>query len=157
MNTGILPCLMQQMYQAVAMPKMLYAADVWYTPVYKLQGGKKRRGAVAALHELTKVQCMVVIAITGGMQTAATCVLEVHTGLLPLVLALDRACHRATLRLSTLPSTHPLYAPVRKCALTFVKRHRSAMHNLLPTYKIDCKKIKEITPGCRAPNRPLTT
>lgn len=55
-NTGMPPKLMKRMFNAVAIPKMAYALDIWYTPVHLLEGAKKRVGLVVALREMTKIQ-----------------------------------------------------------------------------------------------------
>ena len=38
-SVGICPQLMRQLYNAVVVPKMIYVANVWYTPVNKQVGG----------------------------------------------------------------------------------------------------------------------
>ena len=37
-SAGIRPQLMKQLYNTVAIPRMTYVADIWYTPVYKQKG-----------------------------------------------------------------------------------------------------------------------
>src|SRR6267154_2624251 len=39
--------LTRQLYQAVTIPKMLYAADVWFTPVYHTGSDTSQRGSQA--------------------------------------------------------------------------------------------------------------
>lgn len=64
---------------------------------------------------------MAVLAITGGMRSIATDIAEVHAGVLPLELALEQICYRATIRMATLPIRHPLYLPICQCAAHNVK------------------------------------
>jgi hypothetical protein len=59
--------LMRQLYLTVAIAKIMYAAEIWYTPPTKAPGAKKRTGSVSALRKLKTVQRMVAIAITGAM------------------------------------------------------------------------------------------
>ena len=37
---------MRQMFIAVAIPKLAYTADVWYTPIYQLDSKERRSGSV---------------------------------------------------------------------------------------------------------------
>ena len=69
---GISSIMLRRLYIAVAIPKIIYAADVWFTAVHKPPGAKKQRGSVAAFHKLTKAQRMAAIAITGCLKTTAT-------------------------------------------------------------------------------------
>ena len=39
---------MQQLYHMVAIPKILYAVDVWLTPVYRKLHARKSSGSVSA-------------------------------------------------------------------------------------------------------------
>ena len=45
-SAGIRPRLMRQMFIAVAIPKMAYATDVWYMPIYQLDSKERRSGSV---------------------------------------------------------------------------------------------------------------
>jgi hypothetical protein len=41
-GVGLSAKMMRQLYTAVALPKMTYTADVWYTPVNGLPDAKRR-------------------------------------------------------------------------------------------------------------------
>jgi len=100
---------MRQLYTAVTILKMTYAIDVWLTLP---RNGKEQRGApdsVVMTNRLVSLQRSATLAITGAMRTTATNVLDLHTGLLPMRLALHRLCHWATLRIASLPEEHPLH------------------------------------------------
>ena len=43
---------MQQMFIAVAIPKMAYAANMWYLPIYQLDGKERRTGSVGVTRQL---------------------------------------------------------------------------------------------------------
>jgi hypothetical protein len=43
-STGVRAKLMRQLYHAVAIPKFTYAADVWFPPVQRREGGRERKG-----------------------------------------------------------------------------------------------------------------
>ena len=117
-SSGVGSKLMRQLYIAVALPKMTYGLDVWYTPPSKPAGYTKNTGSVGALRNLIKTQRLATTAITGTLRSAPTDLLDAHAGLLPMELALKKACHRAMLRVLTLPESHPLHRIIVKA-----KRH----------------------------------
>ena len=55
-STGISPKLMRQLYLAVALPKITYGIDLWYTPPAKPVGHTRNTGSVSALCSLQKAQ-----------------------------------------------------------------------------------------------------
>jgi len=105
--------LMRQLYQAVALPKMLYAADLWFSPSYRDGSDTLQRGSIGVAKKLTSVQRIAALAITGALRSTATDLIETHANLLPITLLLQNTCHRAIIRLTALPNPHPLYAPTR--------------------------------------------
>ena len=64
-STGVGPKLMCQLYLAVALPKITYGIDIWYTPPSKPPGYTKNIGSVGALKNLQKIQRIAMLAITG--------------------------------------------------------------------------------------------
>jgi hypothetical protein len=106
---------MWQLYIAVAIPKMTHCADIWYTPVHMEAGRKTWSGSIGLTTQLAKVQCMGTLAITGALRSTATDILDLHANLLPTELLFHKVCHSATLRLKTLPPSHPLHKPVHAC------------------------------------------
>ncbi|THH05611.1 hypothetical protein EW146_g9856 [Bondarzewia mesenterica] len=120
-STGIKPALLRQLYAGVAIPKMMYAADVWCTPIYETEDGKKARGSVEMATVLTRVQRTAARTILGGLSSSPIDALEVHTNLLPIELLIDKLCQRAATRLASLPKAHPLHDHVQRAARTFVK------------------------------------
>ncbi|THH16336.1 hypothetical protein EW146_g4287 [Bondarzewia mesenterica] len=96
LSTGIKPALLRQLYVGVAIPKMMYAADVWCTPIYETEGGKKARGSVGTATALTRVQRTVARTILGGLSSSPTDALEAHANLLPIELLINKLCQRAT-------------------------------------------------------------
>jgi hypothetical protein len=95
---------MRHFYLAVAVPRMLYAADVFLIPPRKSKRGTK--GIVA---QLAHVQRRAALHTTGAMRTTPTDLLDAHADLLPFELLVDKKCHTAALRLATLPASHPLH------------------------------------------------
>lgn len=62
---GMSPTTMRQLYLAVAVPKALYAADVWLTPPHKKPGAKRKQGSIRACRRLESMQQLATIAIMG--------------------------------------------------------------------------------------------
>lgn len=105
---GINANLMRHLYRAVGIPKVTYAADVWYTPPSRNEGTRKTTGSVAALKLLQRMQRTAAIAITGAMRTTASDILDTHADLLPIDILLKSLRKRSFIRICTLPDTHPL-------------------------------------------------
>ena len=99
-------------------------------------------------------------AVMGGLRTTPTDVLEMHAHLMPIHLEIDKICHRAASRIATLPPTHPLHKPAKKCAGRRVKRHRSPLHLLMLAYNAHPQDVENIKPAARNPaithKRPFT-
>ena len=79
---------MRQLYCVVAIPKMTYAIDVWYTPVHTREGNKRRSGSVGFTNRFQLLQRMASTAITGALCTTANNILDMHAGLWPVELML---------------------------------------------------------------------
>ena len=84
---------MRQLFNAVAVPKMAYAADVWYTPVSKRQGKLQLSGSVGITGKLASLQRMATLAITGALRSTTTDVLDLHADVLPVELLLNKIWH----------------------------------------------------------------
>ena len=86
--------------------------------------------------------------------------LDLHAGLLPIHLKIDKQCHRAATRIATLLPTHPLYKPAKKCTARAVKWHASPLHKLMSTYRINPKETECIRVALHNPvmihNRPFS-
>lgn len=146
---------MRQLYLTVAVPKFTYGANLWFRPIYCNNLTKEQRGSIGIAKRLAKVQRIAALSITGAMRTTATDVLNNHANLLPVPLLLQKICHRAALRLATLPVRHPLYAHLQHITKhRNTSRHRSSLHNLLATYQLFSKDIETLDPikSMNAPN-----
>src|ERR1700679_3602647 len=108
-STGTGAKLMRQLYVSVALPKITYGIDIWYTPPFKLIGHFRNSGSVGALRQLQKTQRIATLAITGALRTTPTDTLDAHAGVLPLEFALQRSAHRALIRMLPLPPAHPIH------------------------------------------------
>jgi ribonuclease HI/endonuclease/exonuclease/phosphatase family metal-dependent hydrolase len=148
-STGVKSRLMRQLYLSVALPKITYGLDVWYTPPTKPAGFSRNTGSVGVLRSLQKTQRLATTAITGTLRSAPTDLIDAHAGLLPMELALLKACHRATVRMLTLPSTHPLHKIVKIAKRNPPEKHLSPLDSLLKTLKLDNVKLETIDPTDR--------
>src|SRR6266481_4196423 len=144
---------MQQLYQAVAVPSYMYAADIWFNPVIRNACNKKAKVSVGMAHKLTSVQCIATTTITGALRTSATDTMELHANLFPVELLMQRVCHRATLQLAALPETHPLYKLVRASTRRDVRRHRSMLHQLLHAFSVQPDVYETVCPMTHPQNR----
>jgi ribonuclease HI len=151
-STGVPLSLMRQLYLSVAMPKMLYAVDLWFRPLYIGTNDKQQSGSIGIARRVGRVQRLAAISILGTMRSTASDTLEVHAKLLPAEHRMQNLCYQAALRLAAHPKSHPLYVPVRKAAKRYVKRHRSSLHYLFHASQIDIASIESITHSRRPPN-----
>jgi hypothetical protein len=136
---------LHQLYLSIAVPRMLYAADVFLTPQQNV-GKKTKDGKTkqAILNKLASIQRRAAIMITGAMRTTATDIVEVMANLMPFSLLVDKYRHRAAIHLATLPTTHPLHKPIMNAASKLVKRHPTPLHDLMHRYNIQPQNIETI-------------
>src|ERR1700723_861786 len=89
---------------AVAVPRILYAADVFLNPgpTRRMRSNKAGWGGRAVVRKLAAIQRRAAILITGAMRTTAGDVLDAHANLMPMRILIDKLCCRAALRLATL-------------------------------------------------------
>ncbi|KAF9780522.1 hypothetical protein BJ322DRAFT_1011914, partial [Thelephora terrestris] len=81
-SSGISAKGMRQLYTAVAIPKMSYAAEVWYTlPHHPTPDAKRRLGSIKFTQKLITEQRKAAITILGAMRTTAGDVLSIHAHL----------------------------------------------------------------------------
>ncbi|KAG2068990.1 hypothetical protein BDR04DRAFT_933047, partial [Suillus decipiens] len=78
---GIPLQLMYQLYQAVAVSKMLYAVNLWFS-VHWDGIDKLQHGSIRVTKQISMVQCITTITITGATRSTAKDLLEVHANLL---------------------------------------------------------------------------
>ena len=147
---GMPPRYARQLYKAIAVPRMLYAADIFLIPTAGQNGAGKSKGSIGFMRRLARVQRTAALDITGAMRTTATDVLDAHADVLQFLILVDLICYRSALRLATLSDTHPLHGHVRK-ARRYVKRHRAPLHVLLHAFNIDPMALKTISPVHQVP------
>jgi hypothetical protein len=151
---GISPSKMRRLYTSTILTKSLYGADVWLTPIHRNQtsGGRTRQsGSVGPIKALSQAQRIAALTIAGGLRSTPTDSLEAHLDLFPMQLTVDKICHRAAVRLASLPPQHPLAKITLRCSKKYVKQHRSPIHKLMHIYDIHPEEIETIQPVQRAP------
>jgi ribonuclease HI len=140
----------RQLYRSVVLPKIEYAAVVWYEPIRSVEGRKRVKGSVGIANRLSRIQRLAARAITGAFRTTATDMLEYHAFLYPMQLRLNYTVFMAAARLASIPSTHPLAKPVLQCQRRYVQRHRSPLHEIMQAFP-NLYEVERIQP---APTHP---
>ena len=146
MSKGVTAKHMTEFYLAVAVPRMLYAADLFLVP-----GTSQSKGTKGHINKLARIQRQAALAITGAMKTTATDTLDAHANLLPFPLLVSKIIHRAATRLACLPSSHPVAPHVKKAATRYVKRHRSPLHEIMHLFKLQPHKMETINTVLEGP------
>ena len=154
-STGVGSKLMRQLYLAVALPKITYGIDIWYSPPTKPIGAAKSTGSVGTLRSLQKLQRMATLAITGALRSTPTDLLDAHAGVLPMELALLKTCHRAAVRMLTLPRSHPLHRTVRNAKTAPPHSHLGSVDNLIKLFQLSNVEMETISPVTDDPSLPL--
>ena len=150
---GITPKHAKRLYISVALPRILYALDVWCIPTDDPISGPKATGSSRVTKQITSVQRAGALAITGGLRTSPTDVLDACAFLLPAPLLIRKTCFRAFIRMATLPPDHPLFKPVNWKVTRTTKRHRGPLQNLARLYKTEVQKYEKIPSVPRDPSR----
>ena len=148
---GITPKYARRLYIGVALPRILYGADVWCGPPPSNAGETRNTGSAALLKQLASIQRIGAIAITGALRTSPTDTLNACAFLFPALHLVERWCHRAAIRLATLPPEHPLYNPVSHSTSRYTKRHRTPLHNLFAHSDFNPKFVEKILTKPRNP------
>ena len=148
---GLTPKFARRMYTGVALPRILYAADVWAPPAYKSEVGAKPTANKRFTARLATLQRAGALAIVGGLRTSPTDLLCTHADVLPAHLELDKACHKAAVRMATLPHSHPITKIYCKSSKRSVKRHKSPMHCLTRAFETAHKDFETVIVAGRNP------
>lgn len=123
-------------------------------PPTKTAGYTKNVGSVNTLKFLQKTQRIASLAITGSLRTSPTDLLDIHAGLLPIELALLKACHSAAVRFLALPDTHPLHQITKDARRNPPVKHPSPIDQLLKTLKLRNTMMETIYPIIRREGTP---
>jgi len=148
---GVTPKYARRLYIGVALPRILYGADVWCGPPLNAHSNAKNPGTSKVISQLTTIQRSGTLAVTGGLRTSPTDALDACAFLLPLSLMVEKWSFRAAVRLASSPPEHPLYKPVKHTYSKNAKRHRSPLHLLLDSASLNPKMIEKIPAKPRNP------
>ena len=146
-SKGIATKYMRQLYTAVAIPRMLYAADIFLPPVAvdpQRERDRQRKGGQATLAKLSSIQRKAAILISGAMSTTAGDAAEIHAGLLPLHLYVSDAQHRVALCMSMLLKVHPLSKAITNARVRRIKRHPTRINDLIWTFDLDPNRMEKV-------------
>ena len=146
---GLTPGNARRIYISIAIPRIMYAIDIWCAPPYA--NGQWQRGTVGITGKVVTVQRAGMLAITGSLRTSPTDALDAATYLIPVPLLVDKACHRAAIRLATLPKSYPLHRIANHKTSGKIKRHKSPMNSLLAAYRSDPKRVEKTPATARDP------
>jgi len=139
-----MPNYAKHLYTSVALPRVLYAVDIWCTPMNSKHVGPKTVGSAKAIKQITSAQRAGALAITGGLRTSAMDTLNASAFLLPTPLLIRKWCFRAFIRMATLPKDHLLHKPVNWKRTRMTKKHHGPLQNLANTLSADTKAMEKI-------------
>lgn len=148
---GIPPKMARRLYFSIAIPAMLYAADVFLVPLHQIAGKTRMQGSVGAIRKLGRVHRQALLMMTGAMKTTATDILEAHTNVPPFPLIVEKICYRGVVRICTLPPPHPLVPLVKRAASRPLKCHRSTLHTLLHYFQTFPDTVEKIPAYRKSP------
>lgn len=149
-SLGLSASFMRRLYITVAIPKMTYGLDVWYTPPHKPAGKRRNTGSVKALREFGKLQRLATIAINGALRTSPTDLLDAHSGLLPIDLLLKKICYRSMVRICTLPPTNPVQYQAVEYFVKPARKHTTNIQRIIKRSGLD-PTIFETVPAVSRP------
>jgi hypothetical protein len=90
-SRGVASSYLRRLYISVALPKIMYAADIFLNPATSRKSGNKNgRSGKATINRLASIHRQAAIIITGAMRTTAADTLEAHTNLLPMRVLVDK-------------------------------------------------------------------
>lgn len=152
-NGGVSPSTMRRYYNAIAIPSMLYSAEIFLSPqrTITIKGNRRRVPSNSKIKMLSQIQRQAGIKMCGALQSTSNDNVNFHAVLTPLVATIDCIQQRAAVRLGTLPTTHPLHKQVKKAQRCKLKHHRGPVEELVQQYKIQPDKIATIPATQRPP------
>jgi len=151
LSWGIMPKYARRLYISVALPRVLYGADIWchFTPGKRR--GFKARVAAKAVKLLVTTQRAGALVITGGLRTSPTDTLDAISFLLPAELTIVKICHRAFTCMAMLLADHLLHNHIKSNHARRIKCHRMPIHNLQELFNRDPCTIEKIPATARDP------
>jgi len=149
---GLTPKHAKRLFISVALPKILYALDVWCIPSDDPVLGPKANGSSKVTKQISSIQRAGALAILGGLRTSPTDVLDAYAHLLPAPLLIRKACYRAYVHMATLPPQHPLFKPVNWKTTRTTQKHHGPLQNLARLYETEARSFEKILSVYRDPS-----
>jgi hypothetical protein len=143
---GIRPSEALQLYNAVAVPRICYAADIWYKPPIRKKPQGRQQGSVRLTRQLESIQRQAAISIIGTMRTTAGDTSIVHANMRPIAQQLKRISLKAYARLTTRPRNHPLYPAILKTSSHPVQHHKTSLQRLASLNNLEPQDVEQIPP-----------
>ena len=140
---GITPRYACHLYIGVALPRILYGADVWCSPPSPTYYGPNSTGMSKVLRQLTTIQRSSAIAITGTLCSALTSSLDVCAFLLPAILTVEKWCLCAATHLAAVLPKNPLYKQVRTSISHGAMHHSTPIQILFANFAHDPRLIEK--------------
>ena len=123
MTKGIHAKQFRRLYISTAIPRILYAADIFLTP--QIHIGKRSHSNTipqsSIIKELASIHRKIAILITGALSLTTTDAVLTLANLPLFHIMVDRIRHGAALRLATLPPSHLLHKPTINATSRLVK------------------------------------
>jgi len=138
----------RQLYQAVIVPRMDYAASIWHRP--KADGST---AGFAHVRRLSTAQRLAMKAILGCYGTTPTAAMELELGLEPPWIRLQTKVMLAITRMQSLSGKHPIQEWLAKALITRTSAvsYRSNLENALQQFPHVAETIETIEPFIRPP------
>src|SRR5258706_13732327 len=138
----------RQLNNVVAVPKITYAADLWFCSKKLSQTNRNPAdfGPTLLTRRLESIQRQVAISITGSLRTSPRDALIVHANLTLIGMQLKEICLKTYARLATQPENHPIANTICRTVRTQVKMHQTSLHHLAKSSKFNLDKMEKIKP-----------
>ena len=143
----------RKLYNAVAVPKISYATDLWFCPKIIQKTDKKQTdtGPRTITRRLEAIQRNAAISITGALPTAPGDATIVHANLTPIRILLKETSLKGYARLSTRSPTHPITPLIAQTYKQQPKKHNTSLHHLAQTAKFNANEMEKIPPTRQRP------
>jgi hypothetical protein len=148
---GLSAKFMRRLFITVAIPKITYGLDMWYTPPHKPIGKKKNTESVKALKKFCKLQRLATMAINSTLRTSPTDLLDAYSGFLPMDLLLEKICYRSMICICTLPPTNPVSHQAVEYFVMPARTHKTNIQKLNEIFDIDPTIFKTVPAVSRPP------
>jgi len=146
----------RKLYNAVAVPKISYAADLWFRPknLRSTDPNSTETGPRLLTKRLEAIQRNAAISITGALRTSPGDATIVHANLTPLGILLKETSLKGYARMATRPSSHPISPLILRTIKHQPKKHRTSLHHLASISKFNPVELEKIKATRQRPGSP---